>query len=80
MDNAFTTVDLIGWAAALQMVFGVLLVARKRTMGWLLKLSSTATWLVFAVETGYASLIAESLGFFVINTYGLVLWWRSPPS
>lgn len=76
LEHAFGALDLVGYSASCLMAAGVLLVAQRRAVGWLVKIAACALWMGFALVAGYSSIFVESGVFIFLNLYGWRAWSR----
>lgn len=71
-----TWFDAFGFAAFISNVVGNLLLARKATSGWWVRIGSILLWGAFGVASRSLPIIANAATFLAINVYGLVTWRR----
>lgn len=67
-------VNIFGFAAFVTNVWGNLLLARKSTRGWHLRIVSIVLWGVYGVAAASWPNIVNAATFFLINLYGLWKW------
>jgi len=66
-------IDILGHLFYIFLVGGTILVARKKAVGFLLRASGGAGWLVLGIIMGYTSIWFWSAVFTCIDLYG---WWK----
>ena len=67
----------LSWGGFVTTLLGVLLVARKLTIGWLVALLSEVLWMWWAAVTGGWALFALSSCLVVLNAHGWLHWRKA---
>lgn len=70
-------IDFVGHIGYGCLVAGSVLLARRKSSGWLLRVSGDAIWLVLGVVMGYSSIYVWSAIFAVADTLGYRHWKRT---
>ena len=76
MTSADIAINAAGFAAFALNVWGNLLLARKATSGWLLRIASIVLWGAYGLGAASWPNVANAVVFFGINVYGLRKWQR----
>lgn len=69
-------VEIVGWVAFLLNVWGNLALTNYSKSGWMIRLASNATWLMYSGCVGAWPLFGNHAVFTVINIHGFLKWRR----
>lgn len=69
-----TLIDIIGHVGYFFVFFGTVALARKRKIGWIMRIIGAAIWLGIGVVLGMTSLWFWESAFIVADLYGFIRW------
>jgi hypothetical protein len=70
-------VEIVGWAAFILNVWGNLALTNLSVRGWIIRLASNGTWLLYSASVGAWPLFGNHAVFTLINVFGYLKWQKA---